>query len=145
MRRAVRRLLVAVLAPPLPALPAQSPFDSLHFRSIGPAATGGRIHDIEVDPKDPSTIYVASATGGIWKTTNKGTFWTPIFDGVPDNTFGDLAICGADPRVIKTMSQRADGLRRKKSIGIQGDDYFAFCPVKSEIQGLRFTSIFSGE
>src|ERR1043166_7276643 len=59
---------------------AQSPFDSLHFRSIGPAATGGRIHDIEVDPRDPSTIYVATATGGIWKTTNRGTFWYPIFE-----------------------------------------------------------------
>src|SRR5678815_3655472 len=47
---------------------AQSPFDSLHFRSIGPAATGGRVHDIEVDPRDHSTIYIGSATGGIWKT-----------------------------------------------------------------------------
>ncbi|HEY2378723.1 MAG TPA: hypothetical protein VGH98_22265 [Gemmatimonadaceae bacterium] len=95
------RSVLTVIAAFLPAaLHAQSPFDSLHFRSIGPAATGGRIHDIEVDPKDPSTIYVASASGGIWKTTNKGTLWTPIFDGLPDNTFGDLAICEADPRVI---------------------------------------------
>ncbi|HKW46495.1 MAG TPA: hypothetical protein VJN70_03590 [Gemmatimonadaceae bacterium] len=97
----MRRSLLALIAACVPAaLQGQSPFDSLHFRSIGPAATGGRIHDIEVDPKDPSTIYVASASGGIWKTTNKGTFWTPIFDGHPDNTFGDLAICVADPRVI---------------------------------------------
>ena len=97
----MHRSLLALAFAFLPAaLQAQSPFDSLHFRSIGPAATGGRIHDIEVDPKDPSTIYVASASGGIWKTTNKGTFWTPIFEGVPDNTFGDLAICDADSRVI---------------------------------------------
>jgi photosystem II stability/assembly factor-like uncharacterized protein len=79
---------------------AQSPFDSLHFRSIGPAATGGRVHDIEVDPKDPSTIYVASATGGIWKTTNKGTTWEPIFDGQPENSFGDLSLFQGDPRII---------------------------------------------
>jgi hypothetical protein len=45
---------------------AQSPFDSLNFRSIGPAATGGRIHDIEVDPTDPAVIYIAAATGGVW-------------------------------------------------------------------------------
>jgi photosystem II stability/assembly factor-like uncharacterized protein len=91
----------ALLAGLVPATAhGQSPFDSLHFRSIGPAATGGRIHDIEVDPKDPSTIYVASASGGIWKTVNKGTFWTPIFEGIPDNTFGDLAICDADSRVL---------------------------------------------
>jgi photosystem II stability/assembly factor-like uncharacterized protein len=79
---------------------AQSPFDSLHFRSIGPAATGGRIHDIEVDPRDPSTIYVAAASGGIWKTTNHGTFWAPVFDGQPDNTFGDLAIFAGNSQII---------------------------------------------
>ena len=57
--------------------PAQSPFDSLHFRNIGPAATGGRIHDIEVDPTDPTIMYVALASGGIWNTTNRGTFCFP--------------------------------------------------------------------
>ena len=78
----------------------QSPFDSLHFRSIGPAATGGRIHDIEVDPRDPATIYVATATGGIWKTTNHGTFWRPIFENQAENTFGDLAIFAGNPDII---------------------------------------------
>ena len=78
----------------------QSPFDSLHFRNIGPAATGGRIHDIEVDPTDPATMYVATASGGIWKTTNRGTFWFPIFDAMPENTFGDLAIAPSNPKII---------------------------------------------
>ena len=60
----VHRSLLALAFAFLPAaLQAQSPFDSLHFRSIGPAATGGRIHDIEVDPKDPATIYVARGVG----------------------------------------------------------------------------------
>jgi photosystem II stability/assembly factor-like uncharacterized protein len=79
---------------------AASPFDSLHFRSIGPAVTGGRIHDVEVDPKDPSIIYIATASGGIWKTTNHGVFWTPIFDHQTDNTFGSLAVCRGDPRIL---------------------------------------------
>ena len=95
--------LVAALAfaiVPLRPAVAQSPFDALHFRSIGPAVMGGRIHDIEVDPRDPSTIYVGAAAGGIWKTTNHGTTWTPIFDGQPDNTFGDLAIFAGDSRII---------------------------------------------
>src|SRR5205085_5535901 len=96
--RIALRLAVFALVPSLGF--AQSPFDSLHFRSIGPAATGGRIHDIEVDPKDPSTMYIASASGGIWKTSNKGTFWAPIFDGVPDNTFGDLSIVASNPQII---------------------------------------------
>jgi photosystem II stability/assembly factor-like uncharacterized protein len=84
----------------LAAQESPSPFDSLRFRSIGPAATGGRIHDVQVDPRDPATIYVATASGGIWKTTNHATFWTPIFEGQPDNTFGSIALFPADPRII---------------------------------------------
>jgi len=98
VRLALRLALLAALVPSVAR--AQSPFDSLRFRSIGPAATGGRVHDVEVDPKDPSTIYIAAASGGVWKTTNKGTFWKPIFDGQPDNTFGDLAIFPGDTRII---------------------------------------------
>jgi photosystem II stability/assembly factor-like uncharacterized protein len=94
--------LVALLSSATTIARAQSPspFDALHFRSIGPAATGGRVHDIEVDPRDPSTIYVAAASGGIWKTTNKGTFWSPIFENQPENTFGDLAISPSNPNTI---------------------------------------------
>jgi photosystem II stability/assembly factor-like uncharacterized protein len=91
------RVLGAVALVPTIAL---GQFDSLHFRSIGPAATGGRVHDIEVDPKDPATIYVAAASGGVWKTTNHGTFWKPIFDSQPDNTFGDLAIFPGDTKIV---------------------------------------------
>ncbi|HET9425577.1 MAG TPA: hypothetical protein VFO55_09410 [Gemmatimonadaceae bacterium] len=95
MRFAPACLLVAL------ALPAsgQSPFDSLKFRSIGPAATSGRIHDIEVDPTDPAIIYVASASGGIWKSTNHATTWKPL-DALPENTFGDLALFPGDPKII---------------------------------------------
>src|SRR3954466_12140954 len=96
----MRSLPAALLVLAATTAAAQSPFDSLHFRSIGPAATGGRVHDIEVDPKDPATIYVATATGGIWKTANKGTTWTPIFDGQSENTFGDLAIFPGDSRIL---------------------------------------------
>lgn len=72
----------------------------LRFRSIGPAVTGGRIHDVEALPDDPSTIYLATASGGLWKSINKGTTWTPIFDNQPVSTFGDVAIAPADPLVI---------------------------------------------
>jgi photosystem II stability/assembly factor-like uncharacterized protein len=92
-------LATIAVALPVSAQESQSPFDSLHFRSIGPAATGGRIHDVQVDPKDPATIYVAAASGGLWKTTNHGTFWTPL-DGLPENTFGSLAISPSDPRIL---------------------------------------------
>jgi photosystem II stability/assembly factor-like uncharacterized protein len=78
----------------------RGPFDALHFRDIGPAATGGRIHDIQIDPKDPAVLYVAAATGGIWKSTNKGVTWRDIFGSQPDNTFGALAIFAANSKII---------------------------------------------
>src|SRR4051812_28647209 len=93
--------LVAALAPSrMRAQAGRSPFDGLHFRDIGPAAAGGRIHDLEIDPRDPAILYVAAATGGIWKTTNKGVTWKPIFDGQADNTFGALAIHPRNPDII---------------------------------------------
>ena len=79
---------------------AQSPFDGLKFRSIGPAVMGGRIHAIAVDPRDNAVIYVGAASGGMWKTTNKGTTWAPVFEGQADNTFGDIAISPVDSRIV---------------------------------------------
>ncbi|MES2522262.1 MAG: hypothetical protein V4617_06170 [Gemmatimonadota bacterium] len=96
------RIAALFLAPAIsPSIAsAQSPVDGLKFRSIGPAVMGGRIHDVEVDPRDPSTIYIAAAGGGLWKTGNKGVTWSPIFDGQVDNSFGDVAIFAGDPRVV---------------------------------------------
>ena len=79
---------------------AQSPFDSLRFRTIGPAVTGGRMHDVEGVPNDPSVIWVAAASGGVWKSVNKGTTWTPVFDHQAVSTTGDIAIFGPDPDIV---------------------------------------------
>src|SRR5947209_1176970 len=56
--------------------------DGLQWRSIGPAATGGRIIDLEVvrTPGRPAEIYVATASGGVFKSVNEGVSWTPVFD-----------------------------------------------------------------
>ena len=98
MRTALRVLLaLPVLAL---SLAAQSPFDALRFRNIGPAALGGRMHDVEALPNDPSTIYVAAASGGVWKSTNKGTTWTPIFDHEKTSVMGVVAINPRDPNVV---------------------------------------------
>ena len=81
--------------------------DPNRFTSLGPQSVSafgrnwsGRVNSIAFDPTNAHVAYLAVNGGGIWKTINKGTFWTPIFEGVPDNTFGDLAICDADSRVI---------------------------------------------
>ena len=74
--------------------------DSLQFRQIGPAVTGGRIHDVEARPDDPSTIYAATASGGLWKSTNKGTNWTPVFDDQPVSAFGDVALAPSNAAIV---------------------------------------------
>ncbi len=96
LRRAL--LLVAGIAPAAHAQStAPSPWDGLRFRSIGPAVMGGRLHDVEVDPRDPAVLYVAAASGGLWKSANHGTTWTPIFDQQGEHSFGDLALFAGNP------------------------------------------------
>ena len=80
--------------------PAASPFAELHFRDIGPGVTSGRIHDIQIDPKDPAVLYVGTAGGGIWKSTNKGTTWKDIFGTQPDASFGAIAIYPGNPQIV---------------------------------------------
>lgn len=59
-----------------PAL-SETDFEGLELRNIGPAINGGRFADIDFHPEDPSVIYVGVGSGGVWKTGNVGTTWTP--------------------------------------------------------------------
>jgi len=52
----------------------------LEFREIGPATMGGRIDDFAVVESNPNIVFVGVASGGLWKTTNNGTTWEPVFD-----------------------------------------------------------------
>ncbi len=72
----------------------------LKLRSIGPALTEGRISDIAVDPTDKAVWYVATAAGGVWKTINDGTSYTPIFDGEGSWSIGAITIDPNDHNVI---------------------------------------------
>lgn len=69
-------------------------------RAIGPAVTGGRIHDVEALPDDPSTILIGTASGGLWKTTNRGQTWVNTFADMPVSTFGDIAISRSNSDVV---------------------------------------------
>ena len=92
-------------APPV-ATPAAPKTDyaaimkNLRFREIGPASMGGRIDDFAVVESDPSIVYVGAASGGVFKTTNGGTTFTPIFDDQPVSTIGDLAVAPSDPSIL---------------------------------------------
>ncbi|MFC2120575.1 WD40/YVTN/BNR-like repeat-containing protein [Bacteroidota bacterium] len=70
------------------------------FRSIGPALTSGRISDLAVNPCKPSEFYVAAASGGVWKTTNNGVTFKPIFDNQGSYSIGCVTIDPNNHNVI---------------------------------------------
>jgi photosystem II stability/assembly factor-like uncharacterized protein len=74
--------------------------EAFQGRVIGPAVTGGRVHDVEAVPSDPSTIFVATASGGLWKTTNRGITWKNVFDTMAVSTFGDVAVAPSNHLVV---------------------------------------------
>ncbi len=84
-----------------PAAPAgASPFDSLHFRPIGPASMSGRITDLAVSEANPALYYVATAHGGVWKTTNNGTTFEAIFQDQGPLSIGDVTISQSNPDLV---------------------------------------------
>ncbi len=66
--------------------------NTIAFESIGPSVFGGRVADIDVNPKDPTEFYVAYASGGLWKTENNGLTFQPLFDQELVMTIGDIAV-----------------------------------------------------
>ena len=93
--------LLAVAAAPLVAQPPDSAiFAGFRWRNIGPASIGGRITDIEAVDSNFATVYVAAASGGVFKSVNAGTTWRPIFDNYPSASIGDIAIFQPNPELV---------------------------------------------
>ncbi len=96
-------LLSAGLCAPLLAQTPQldsTVLAAFRWRNIGPATMGGRVTDIEGIPSPSKTFFVAAATGGIWKTTNAGTTFRPVFDNERVISMGDLAIAPSDTNIV---------------------------------------------
>jgi photosystem II stability/assembly factor-like uncharacterized protein len=119
---------LAAQAPPAarPAPDVGAAAGGLTLRSIGPAVMGGRIADIEVHPHDRSIWYVAVGSGGVWKTTNAGTTFTPIFDAQPSYSIGEITIDPTRPDIVwvgtgENVSGRhvgwGDGVYRSRDAG----------------------------
>ena len=84
--------------------------DALAWRNLGPALAGGRLAAIAGSNRAPSLVYIGSAGGGVWKSTDYGVTWKPIFDGQPTGSIGSLAVAPSDPNVIYVGS--GEGLQR---------------------------------
>lgn len=83
-----------------PTVHQSSTYSALSLRSIGPAVTSGRVSDFAVNPRNPAEYYVATSSGGVWKTNNAGTTWVPIFDGQGSYSIGCVAL---DPSNAATV------------------------------------------
>ena len=83
-----------------PSLMVDSTFKGLSLRNIGPGFMSGRIADIAIHPEDFSTWYVAVGSGGVWKTINSGTTWTPVFDKQSVYSIGCVTIDPNNPHQV---------------------------------------------
>jgi photosystem II stability/assembly factor-like uncharacterized protein len=104
-----RRLIVALLsllALAAPAVRAQGVrlppayLAPLAARGLGPAGASGRVTAVAVVESRPAVRYVGTAAGGVWKTTDAGRSWTPVFDDQPALAIGAVAVAGSDPDVV---------------------------------------------
>ena len=114
---ALSALSLAAQSALVPGIPDSALLASLEFRSIGPAVMSGRIADIAVPPAERpgdrlgKTVYVASAAGGVWKTTNGGVTWTPIFDDQRVSSIGSVAVAPTNANIVWVGTGESNNLR----------------------------------
>lgn len=114
-------------------------YSNIKFRSIGPAIASGRVIDLAINPNNFDEFYVAVASGGVWKTTNHGTTFTPIFDNENSYSIGCITIDPKNTNVIwvgsgENNSQRSvsygdgvykseDGGKSWKNVGLKNSEH----------------------
>lgn len=118
---------------------SSSTISGLKFRSVGPALMSGRIVDIAVNPENFNEYYLAVACGGVWKTSNAGTTWTPVFEKEKSFSIGCVTVDPKNPNVVwvgtgENNSQRSvswgdgvyksvDGGKSWKNMGLQKSEH----------------------
>jgi len=115
-----------------PTHPLLRPF---RWRSIGPVGQGGRVDDIAVDPTDSRVFFVGFATGGLWKTSNNGTTFKPVFDHYETHSIGDIAIAPSRTSVVYVGTGESNN-RQSSSFGAgvykstDGGETFAYVGLR---------------
>ncbi len=110
---------VAVLACVVTARAQQPDADEegqFRFRFVGPKI-GNRIASVAGVPGDPNTYYAGAASGGVWKSTDRGNRWTPVFDKQPVAAIGSLAVAPSDPSVVWAGTSEAWVIRDSDVLG----------------------------
>jgi hypothetical protein len=118
--------LLVALGTPLSAqerAPLSDDFEFLRLRNLGPALVSGRISDVAVDPENRSVWYVGVSAGNVWKTENRGTTWTPIFDDYGSYSIVVVTVDSLNPATIfpsgtRTSMSPSATIRPDQGLGI---------------------------
>lgn len=130
----------------------------LPFRGIGPALTSGRIVDLAINPKNHSEYYIASASGGVWKTNNNGVTFKPLFDGEGSYSIGCVTIDPSNENIIwvgsgENNSQRSvaygDGLYKSldggqswTNVGLKSSEHIGMITVHPEFSNIVYVAAY---
>src|SRR5215213_3928102 len=120
-------------------------FNGLTFRSIGTAKTSGRIIDFAVNPNNHNEYFVAAASGGVWKTTNAGITYNPVFEGEGSYSIGCVKMDPSNPNVVwvgtgENNNQRSvaygdgvykseDGGKSWKNMGLKNSEHIGMISI----------------
>lgn len=141
---------------PTPDPMAASVFSGLKFRPIGPAVTSGRVIAFAVDPGDRSKYYVAVASGGVWKTVNSGTTWSPVFENEGAFSIGAITLDPKNPSTVwvgtgERNSQRSvaygdgvyrsdDGGKNWKNVGLKTSEHIGRIAIDPRDSNIVFVA-----
>jgi len=135
-----------------------SAVSGLKFRSIGPALTSGRIADLAVHPEKPFIYYLAIASGGVWKTSNGGTTFEPIFDSQGSYSVGCVAMAPSNPNTVwvgtgENNNQRSvaygdgvykstDGGKSWKNMGLENSEHIGMITIHPEDENTVYVAAY---
>ena len=131
-------------------------FTGLKFRELGPALTSGRISDFAMHPDNSKIYYVATASGGVWKTDNAGTTFKPLFDSQGSYSIGVVTLDPSNPNIVwvgtgENNNQRSvaygdgvykssDGGKSWKNMGLKNSEHIGSILVHPDSSNVIFVA-----